>query len=103
MIEELENKVNILSVRHEKLKAENEYLKERCKNEYEGFIAVVHELCDTAMELDKYKSRNEKAINRCNYLLNNEKIIINDKEYIKQSADDDITQYIKEALNGGDE
>lgn len=62
MIEELENKVNILSVQNEKLKAENEYLRERCKNEYDGFIAVVHELCDTAMELDKYKARCEKAI-----------------------------------------
>ena len=61
MIEELENKINILSVQNEKLKAENEYLRDRCKNEYEGFIAVVHELCDTAMELDKYKSRCEKA------------------------------------------
>jgi len=31
MIEELENKINILSVQNEKLKAENEYLKEQKK------------------------------------------------------------------------
>lgn len=103
MLEELENKVYVLSELNEKLKAENEYLKQKCKQEYEGFMAVTHELCETSIELDKYKARNEKTINRCNYLLNNEKIIINDKEYIKQPADDYITQYIKEALNGDDE
>ncbi len=46
--------------------------------------------------------KNRVALERCDYLLNNDKVKINDKEYIKQEADNVITQYIKDSLIGSD-
>ena len=68
------------------------------QNRFDNLMEA-HKICDE--DNDRLNNIIDKTISRCNYLLNNEKIIINNKEYIKQPADDYITQYIKEVLNGG--
>ena len=102
MIEELENKINVLSKQNEKLKAENEYLKQKCKQEYEGFMATICELCDTAIELDKYKGRNEKVITYIDSLFNT--IDYKDEEFITFETLENIQKLAKcGLLNGGDD
>ena len=52
--------------------------------------------------IKKLNNKIDKVIEKCEYLLENDEVIINGKKYYKQKCDDIIIKYILQEIEEGD-
>jgi len=90
---------------NEMYKKKSKIIEEKDK-EIERLTKRLEEAQLAFLQVDKEKQRLNNIINnidkKCKYLLENEKVIINEKTYYKQKCDDIITNFIYEELKGSD-
>lgn len=65
----------------------------------EKLLNIINDYENTKIQLQQKENIIKEVRERCDYLLNNNTVEINGRTYIKQEADNVITNYIKEILD----